>query len=206
MTLHKEDLINIAVEKSNQAIKSAKDNIENNNLETAQNRIYYALFYIVTALAYKNDFITSKHSQLKGWFNKKFIYEDKVFEPEMIEIYNELYQFRQKSDYDLGYTPEIKTVQESLVDVTEFVEKVLDRYSHLKRKIQFDISASQLKYKAQVYAVKMTSYSLGNKDEIEQILEQYFNFIIRSRQDTDGELSKTSYGHYVLEKKNDGVK
>ena len=70
MTLHKEDLINIAVEKSNQAIKSAKDNIENNNLETAQNRIYYALFYIVTALAYKNDFITSKHSQLKGWFNK----------------------------------------------------------------------------------------------------------------------------------------
>ena len=33
MTLHKEDLINIAVEKSNQAIKSAKDNIENNNLE-----------------------------------------------------------------------------------------------------------------------------------------------------------------------------
>ncbi len=124
MTLHKEDLIKIAVEKSNQAIKSAKDNIENNNLETAQNRIYYALFYIVTALAYKNDFITSKHSQLKGWFNKKFIYEDKVFEPEMIEIYNELYQFRQKSDYDLGYTPDIETVQESLTDVTKFVEKV----------------------------------------------------------------------------------
>ena len=124
MTLHKEDLINIAVEKSKQAIKSAKDNIENNNLETAQNRIYYALFYIVTALAYKHDFITSKHNQLKGWFNKKFIYEDKVFEPEMIEIYNELYQFRQKSDYDLGYTPDIETVQESLVDVTEFVEKV----------------------------------------------------------------------------------
>ena len=124
MMLHKEDLINIAVEKSKQAIKSAKDNIENNNLETAQNRIYYALFYIVTALAYKHDFITSKHGQLKGWFNKKFIYEDKVFEPEMIEIYNELYQFRQKSDYDLGYTPDIETVQESLVDVTEFVEKV----------------------------------------------------------------------------------
>ncbi len=124
MTLHKEDLINIAVEKSNQAIKSAKDNIENNNLETAQNRIYYALFYIVTALAYQNDFITSKHSQLKGWFNKKFIYEDKVFEPEMIEIYNELYQFRQKSDYDLGYTPDIETVQESLVDVIKFIEKV----------------------------------------------------------------------------------
>lgn len=124
MMLHKEDLIKIAIEKSNQAIKSAKDNFENNNLETAQNRIYYALFYIVTALAYKNDFITSKHSQLKGWFNKKFIYEDKVFEPEMIEIYNELYQFRQKSDYDLGYTPDLETVKESLADVIEFVKTV----------------------------------------------------------------------------------
>lgn len=42
----------------------------------------------------------------------------------MIEIYNDLYQFRQKSDYDLGYIPDIETIQESLVDVTEFVEKV----------------------------------------------------------------------------------
>ena len=42
----------------------------------------------------------------------------------MIEIYNELYQFRQKSDYDLGYTPDIETVQESLVDVIKFIEKV----------------------------------------------------------------------------------
>ena len=124
MTLHKEDLIKIAVEKSNQAIKSAKDNLEKGNFETSQNRIYYALFYIVTALAYKNDFITSKHSRLKGWFNKKFIYEDKVFGADMIEIYNELYQFRQKSDYDLGYTPDLQTVKESLIDVLKFMQNV----------------------------------------------------------------------------------
>mgnify|MGYP000047800285 CR=1 FL=1 len=126
MPLRKEDLIKIAIEKSNQAIKSAKDNLENKNLETSQNRIYYALFYIVTALAYKNDFITSKHGQLKGWFNKKFIYEDKVFEPYMIEIYNELYQFRQKSDYDLAYTPDTETVKESLGEVIKFIEKVTE--------------------------------------------------------------------------------
>ena len=126
MPLRKEDLIKIAIEKSNQAIKSAKDNLENKNLETSQNRIYYALFYIVTALAYKNDFITSKHGQLKGWFNKKYIYEDKVLEPYMIEIYNELYQFRQKSDYDLAYTPDTETVKESLGEVLKFIEKVTE--------------------------------------------------------------------------------
>ena len=42
----------------------------------------------------------------------------------MIEIYNELYQFRQKSDYDLGYTPDLQTVKESLIDVLKFVQNV----------------------------------------------------------------------------------
>jgi uncharacterized protein (UPF0332 family) len=66
MTPNNEILVTIAVEKSKLAIKAAQDNIKDNNLENALNRIYYSVFYIVMALAYKNDFITSKHSQLVG--------------------------------------------------------------------------------------------------------------------------------------------
>lgn len=44
----------------------------------------------------------------------------------MIEIYNELYQFRQKSDYDLAYTPDTETVKESLGEVIKFIEKVTE--------------------------------------------------------------------------------
>ena len=39
----------------------------------AVNRIYYGLYYAVTALAIKHRFETSKHLQLIGWFNKEFI-------------------------------------------------------------------------------------------------------------------------------------
>jgi len=39
----------------------------------AVNRIYYGLFYIITALSLKYEFSTSKHQQLIGWFNKTFI-------------------------------------------------------------------------------------------------------------------------------------
>lgn len=98
------------------------------------------------------------------------------------------------------------TLNERYRQITKFVKKVLDRYGQLQQQIQFDISASQLKYKAQVYAVKMTSFSLGNENEIKQILKQHFKIIGRNSQDTDGELSKTSYGHYVLEKKNGEIK
>lgn len=39
----------------------------------AVNRIYYGMYYALTALALKHGFETSKHGQLIGWFNKEFI-------------------------------------------------------------------------------------------------------------------------------------
>ena len=75
MEYDKQMLIDNAIIKSHDAILSAKSNFENGFYSTCQNRLYYAIFYIVTALAYKNNFVTSKHSQLMGWFNKKYIYE-----------------------------------------------------------------------------------------------------------------------------------
>lgn len=47
-------------------------------LSTALNRLYYAIFYAVAALAQKFNFITSKHSQLLGWFNREFIKTGKL--------------------------------------------------------------------------------------------------------------------------------
>ena len=84
--------------------------------------------------------------------------------------------------------------------IDDFVKKILKRYNQGKCQKQFDINASQLEYKARVYAVKMTSYSWGNMAEIEELLKQYFNIIEHSTFDTPGELEHTVYGHYVLEK------
>ena len=47
--------------------------INSDKLSVAVNRIYYGLFYSVTALAINNGFETSKHAQLIGWFNKEFV-------------------------------------------------------------------------------------------------------------------------------------
>lgn len=122
---HKSELIKLSLEKAQQALKSAQDNINLQNLETAQNRIYYAIFYAVSALAYKNNFSTSKHKQLMGWFNKKFIYEDNIFNENMIEIYTEAFSFRQKSDYELTYiTTNTLEVEESLKEALFFIEEV----------------------------------------------------------------------------------
>ncbi|MGA2297615.1 MAG: HEPN domain-containing protein, partial [FCB group bacterium] len=73
--MKKEDkliLINHRINKSHLTIDDAKFSLENNKTSIALNRIYYSIFYIVSALALIYDFSTSKHKQLLGWFNKNF--------------------------------------------------------------------------------------------------------------------------------------
>ena len=83
--------ININIEKSDDALKFAVIAINENSVITALNRIYYAVFYTVSALAIKNDFRTAKHSALIGWFNKKFINEERVFDTKLLKIYRDIF-------------------------------------------------------------------------------------------------------------------
>jgi uncharacterized protein (UPF0332 family) len=125
MTPHKDELIKLAVDKSNRALQDAKDCIESDKLETALNRIYYAVFYAVCALAVKNGFSTSKHSALKGWFNRKFVYEEHTFDDEMYRIYEDAFAYRQKSDYDLLYIPSKENTENLFVEVKKFTENII---------------------------------------------------------------------------------
>ena len=85
MQEHREVLIKNAILKSEEALQDAEIAISNDRLTNAQNRIYYALFYITCGLGYLNNFVTSKHKELMGWFNKKFIYEDEAFDEELLK-------------------------------------------------------------------------------------------------------------------------
>jgi len=122
--LPKETLIELWLERSQKALKAAENNVTSNDLEASLNRVYYAIFYAVRALAEKENFTTSKHASLMGWFNKKFVYEDKVFAPELFEVYRKSFEYREKSDYNVIYKPDLKTIQKLLADAKVFVEEV----------------------------------------------------------------------------------
>jgi len=124
MQQHKDIFIKIDIEKSDEALKAAQLSLENQLLTTALNRIYYAIFYTVSALAEKYDFKTSKHSKLMGWFNKKFVLEDKIFDKNIYKIYENAFLFRQKGDYDTTYTADTEHTQKLLADAKVFVEAV----------------------------------------------------------------------------------
>jgi uncharacterized protein (UPF0332 family) len=76
---------------------------------------------MVIALGYKYNFVTAKHSQLKGWFNKKFIYEEKVFDKRLAKIYQEAFEVRQESDYQIvDFNLENDEIKKLLSDAEEF--------------------------------------------------------------------------------------
>ncbi|OGI03286.1 MAG: hypothetical protein A2Y25_05140 [Candidatus Melainabacteria bacterium GWF2_37_15] len=128
MKQHKDILIKNLKEKSNAALDDAKLAIDNDRLDTAHNRIYYAIFYIVAALGYKQDFVTSKHAQLLGWFIKNFIKEN-IFDIEMGEIYKKAYENRMKSDYEFTYKPDKEKVVDLFNKSKKFIITVQDYVS-----------------------------------------------------------------------------
>lgn len=123
MELDKNIFIINNLEKSKTALSDAKFTAENDRLTTALNRIYYSIFYSVVSLGYMHDFITVKHKQLMGWFNKKFIYEDKIFEEDLFTIYKEAFKARTESDY-AWFSASKEEVEKRITEAEKFTKTI----------------------------------------------------------------------------------
>jgi uncharacterized protein (UPF0332 family) len=116
-------LIAYNIEKAETAINDTHFLIENKKSYLAYNRIYYACFYIITALALKNDFSTSKHKQLIGWFNKNYVKEN-IVDKKYGKILNKAFDQRTESDYGTVLNPSVEEVLSLLEEVKEFVHVI----------------------------------------------------------------------------------
>ncbi len=99
MGFDRDELINYRIAREKDTAEDARIALENDRLHNAENRIYYAIFYIVSALALKNDFTTSKHSQLLSWFNRTYIKPGKISR-DLGKIYKGQFENRLEADYD----------------------------------------------------------------------------------------------------------
>ena len=124
MKQHKDILVQNSLEKADEALRAAELNINNDFLSTAQNRIYYAVFYAAAALGYNAEFVTSKHSQLLGWFNKSLVKDNKIFPVEMFRFYQRTCENRKKSDYEFIWKPDKDNLIADLKDAGKFVKTV----------------------------------------------------------------------------------
>jgi uncharacterized protein (UPF0332 family) len=59
-----------------------------------------------------------------GWFNKKYINEEKIFDPGFFSIYRDAYENRMEADYSALSGATIDVIKSSFKDAEYFVEVV----------------------------------------------------------------------------------
>jgi len=62
------------------------------------NRLYYACFYVVSALLVRHGLSSSKHTGVRSLFNKHYVKTGKI-PKDLARIYNDLFERRQEGDY-----------------------------------------------------------------------------------------------------------
>ena len=119
------ELIQYRIQQAKETLLEIELLSKNRLYKIAVNRIYYGMFYMLLALALKNDFKTSKHQQLIGWFNRNFI-KTGVIDMTFGKIINDAFENRSDSDYGLFVEFSEKDVTTMLKEIILFV-KVLER-------------------------------------------------------------------------------
>ena len=123
MPYDKSALIEYRIGRSRETAVEAEWALENGHLNLAENRIYYAMFYMLRALALKHGFRTSKHAQQVGWFNKEFVRTGKV-DVRIGRTMQTAFDKRQEGDYDDFIVFEKEEVQTDLENMKAFLDAI----------------------------------------------------------------------------------
>ena len=118
------DLILYRIARAREALEEARILADSGHWNACVNRLYYACFYVISALLSKNDLSSSKHSGLRSFFNYHFV-KTGMIPKETAIIYNSLYERRQEGDYEVFVSFEETDVKPWLRDAEMFVDAVI---------------------------------------------------------------------------------
>jgi len=104
-------------EKALDSIKEAKDNFQLCHWNLVANRLYYAVYYAVTAMMINDGFETKTHAGVLALLSKEYVTNNKITIDER-RIFAHLFQMRQTGDYGDCFDYEKEDV-EPLIDVAE---------------------------------------------------------------------------------------
>lgn len=98
MTEERKAIISDRLERADEALTEAKIMLEHRHGNAAVNRLYYACFYVVSALLLTRGLHSSKHSGVRSLFNRYWV-KTGLISGRLADIYNWLFDHRQKGDY-----------------------------------------------------------------------------------------------------------
>jgi len=116
-------LIKYRTERANDTLLEAKTLIENSFYNAAVNRLYYACFYLVSALLVKYQINAQTHVGVKQMFGLHFIVSQKL-PAKYGRFYNQLFNDRITGDYDDFITYDKEMLDEIYPKANEFIKEL----------------------------------------------------------------------------------
>lgn len=93
------DLIKYRLSRSSEALTEATYNAEGGYYNLAVNRLYYAAFYVASALMLKYEIECNTHAGIKTMLSMKFVLPG-LLDKKFARIFARLYENRQQGDYE----------------------------------------------------------------------------------------------------------
>lgn len=126
----RKEYIKYRIESAYKTFDAAKILAESGHWNSAVNRLYYALFYAVNALLVANNILVKSHSAVKSQFSLHFIKTGKMNKT-YGRLLTELYDWRQKGDYDNIFDFDAKSVKPLFEPVYEMIQRIEEEISIL---------------------------------------------------------------------------
>lgn len=117
-----------ALEKAEDALRSALYDLEGGFLLATANRAYYACYYCMTALLYTKEVYSKTHQGIRVKFSELFI-KTGVFPLEVSDSLALLFDTRQEADYDLDADITVEEASNLIEKAKEFVHLTKKHFS-----------------------------------------------------------------------------
>lgn len=120
---YRKDIVHYWLEKAKESLDAARDEMRAGRLSFSVNRLYYACFYVVSAILFKEGFQFKKHSGVRAAFHKHFVKSERVGRIQG-QLYDELFEARQRGDYMELIHFQKEQIEEWLQRAKQFVEDI----------------------------------------------------------------------------------
>lgn len=124
----RKEYVKYRLESAYKTFEAAEILAKNGYWNSAVNRLYYSLFYAVNALLVANRIITKSHSSVKSQFSLHFVKSGKI-DKKYGRLFSELYDWRQKGDYENIFDYDQETVAplfEPVYEMIKIIEKEIN--------------------------------------------------------------------------------
>ena len=109
--------------KAEESLASARREFEAESYSFAVNRLYYALFYGVSAALLDRQLSFSKHSGVRAAFHREFI-KTGLLDVEWGKLYDQLFEDREEGDYVALVSFDREYVESQLVHCSQFLSEL----------------------------------------------------------------------------------